>query len=114
MQSYFKWKTKTKQNSSSGNRMDTNPVAGDEHIDEKIFWPALKRLYKEKHRTMHTDNKEIVSLKLNKSDFWCVKKKYSPADWMRRGQRASFKNSCKSKKMIYNFVHKNNFNRNHA
>lgn len=80
MQSYFKWKTK-QQNSSSGNRMDTNPVAGDEHIDEKIFWPALKRLiYKEKHRTMHTDNKEIVSLKLNKSDYWCMKKKYSPAD----------------------------------
>lgn len=45
--------------------MDTNPVAGDdEHIDAKIFWPALKRLYKEKHRTMHTDNKEMVSLKL--------------------------------------------------
>lgn len=80
MQSYFKWKTKTKQNSSSGNRMDTNPVAGDKHIDEKIFWPALKRLYKEKHRTMHTDNKEMVSLKLNKSDYWCMKKKYSPAD----------------------------------
>lgn len=55
--------------------MDTNPVAGDdEHIDAKIFWPALRRLYKEKHRTMHTDNKEIVSLELNKSDFWCVKK----------------------------------------
>lgn len=42
MQTYFKWKTK-QQNSSSGNRMDTNPVAGDdEHIDAKIFWPALK------------------------------------------------------------------------
>lgn len=81
MQSYFKWKTK-QQNSSSGNKMDTNPVAGDdEHIDANIFWPALKRLiYKEKHRTMHTDNKEIVSLKLNKSNYWCMKKKYSPAD----------------------------------
>lgn len=76
MQSYFKWKTK-QQNSSSGNRMDTNPVAGD---DANIVWPALKRLYKEKHRTMHTDNKEMVSLKLNKSDYWCMKKKYSPAD----------------------------------
>lgn len=61
--------------------MDTNPVAGDdEHIDAKMFWPALKNLYKEKHRTMHTDNKEMVSLKLNKSDYWCMKKKYSPAD----------------------------------
>lgn len=55
--------------------MDTNPVAGDdEHIDANIFWPALKRFYQEKHRTMHTDNKEIVSLKLNKSDNWCMKK----------------------------------------
>lgn len=56
--------------------MDINFVVGDdEYIDVKIFWFVLKKLYKEKYWIMYIDNKEIVFLKLNKFDYWCMKKK---------------------------------------
>lgn len=61
--------------------MDINFVVGDdEYIDVKIFWFVLKKLYKEKYWIMYIDNKEMVFLKLNKFDYWCMKKKYLLVD----------------------------------
>lgn len=52
----------------------------NKYIDVKIFWFVLKKLYKEKYWIMYIDNKEIVFLKLNKFDYWCMKKKYLLVD----------------------------------